>query len=234
MPGGPAFGGRWAIGVFLQGVQHSSRGVLLAVVFLGLSGLTGALALGESRALGFGARGGVVPGLALSLAGDRAVLAGCLRAASSASGRLLVPPDRAALLTPCLARAETIATSAPDSFGWAVLAYLRRQTGDTAGFNTAMLRSYQSGANEGWVAALRLRLAETNWLLLTAEARRLHRQDLVLLLQSPQARGALARRYLVSPGFRARVSAALAAVPIQKQQEFLSILRNATRGGDAA
>ncbi|MCF6272413.1 MAG: hypothetical protein L3J37_04360 [Rhodobacteraceae bacterium] len=203
---------------------------LLAMAFLGFSALAGGLLLREVRVAQFWAGGGAVPVVALSLEADFLLLNGCLRQLGSVEGRLLAKPARATLLGDCLARAEVISQSAgKEGFGWAVLAYLRRESGDRIGYEAALRHSYIVASNESWISALRLRLVSEEGGQLSGVVRQGYIADLVLLMQSLRMRLMVVRRYVALESFRAVVAEALPALPEERQREFLSLLRQEVR-----
>ena len=206
-------------------------------MFFGLAALSVWLLAGEWRAAGFSAKAdismlnhGELPSLALSTSSDTALLDGCLTAVSSVEGRLLPWARRGNLLAQCLQISKAItASSRYDAYGWFAQAYFARETGDFDGMNAALERSYQTGPNEQWLAALRVRLAEQNFGYLDGSAKLGHGADLALMVQSPSGGEAIALRYIRDANFRERIKTLVEVLPERQQQAFISTLRGITR-----
>ena len=211
---------------------------LIAAVFLSLSVLSGWLMLGEWRATTFFTKAdvttlarGEAPGPRLSASTDAMVLDGCLEAVSSVDGRVLPSQPRVQLVTHCLRISEWITSSSPkDAYGWFSRAYFSLELGKLAAFNEALVQAYETGPNEQWIADLRVQVAEQNLDKLEAAARRGHKADLSLMVQSPRGAEAIVGRYIRDAGFRGRIAEVVEDLPARQQQVFVSTLRAAVRG----
>jgi len=166
------------------------------------------------------------PRLAVSHASHQNWLDGCLRAVTSIKGRLLYGESRTLLLENCESVAGTITNMSPkNAYAWYFLAYLALQNEDEIGFNAALLRSYEFGPTEQWIAELRVPLAERGLPLLNPQALEGHQMDLGLLVQSRRGVGSIARRYVRDPEFRARITDVVETLPQPAQHQFLRTLK---------
>ncbi len=153
-------------------------------------------------------------------------LDGCLRAVTSIKGRLLYGENRARLLENCGRVADTITNASPgNAYAWYFQAYLALQKEAVADFNTALIKSYEFGPTEQWVAELRVPLAERGLSSLNTQALEGHEKDLGLLVQSRRGIGSIARRYVRDTAFRARITDVVETLPQPAQQQFLRTLK---------
>lgn len=165
--------------------------------------------------------------LALSHRANQYWINGCLRAITSIEGRLLYGENRTDLLASCGEVASDITTSSPrNSYAWFLQAYLAHQNGAEETFNTALLKSYEHGPTEQWVAELRVPLAERGHALLNTETRLGHQKDLALLVESRRGIGSIARRYVRDQDFRDRITYVVETMPQSAQQRFLGTLKH--------
>lgn len=164
--------------------------------------------------------------LAVSHASHQHWLDGCLRTVTSIQGRLLYGESRTQLLENCDRVAAAITVMSPNNaYAWYFQAYLALQNEDENVFNFALLRSYEFGPTEQWIAELRVPLAERGLSSLNAQALGGHQKDLGLLVQSRRGIGSIARRYVRDQGFRARITDVVEALPQPTQQQFLRTLK---------
>lgn len=120
-----------------------------------------------------------------------------------------------------------LARSPANSFAWLVKAATAIGQGNVTEFNDALLRSYLTGPNEGWIASLRLRMAEAHIDELTGEARDRHDLDLALVASDALLAAPLARQYLTSGPLRGRMKEVLETMPPADQQQFLRAVQTA-------
>ena len=166
------------------------------------------------------------PRLALSHASNQNWLDGCLRAVTSIEGRLLYGESHTRLLENCKRVADAITTASPNNaYAWYFQAYLALQNEVENDFNDALLKSYEFGPTEQWIAELRVPLAERGLASLSALALEGHQKDLGLLVQSRRGIGSIARRYVRDPVFRARITDVVETLPQPAQQQFLRTLK---------
>ena len=164
--------------------------------------------------------------LAPSHAANQNWLDGCLRAVTSIEGRLLYGESRTRLLENCKRIAEEITNASPnDAYAWYFQAYLALQNKADNDFNAALLKSYEFGPTEQWIAELRVPLAERGLASLSAQASEGHQKDLGLLVQSRRGIGSIARRYVRDASFRARITDVVETLPQPAQQRFLRTLK---------
>jgi hypothetical protein len=164
--------------------------------------------------------------LALSQRSNQYWLNGCLRAVTSIEGRLLYGENRTRLQESCNGIVDTITKASPNNaYAWYFQAYLAHQYGSDSEFNAALLKSYESGPTEQWIAELRVPLAERRLASLNEQALKGHQNDLGLLVQSRRGIGSIARRYVRDSDFRARITDVVETLPQTAQQHFLRILK---------
>jgi len=164
--------------------------------------------------------------LALSARSDLNIARSCLASMSSIDGRLgslIAPQDPIQNCNMLITKITQ--SSSNDSFAWAVLAFASFQLPDTAPFNAALWRSYQTAPNSAWLASIRARLAKDAAPILTEQNQANFDADLALLLAYPNRIAQLGNWYLNSPEFRLKFSAILAQQPRAEMQNFLLYLR---------
>ena len=164
--------------------------------------------------------------LAASHASNQDWLDGCLRAVTSIKGRLLYGESRVQLLENCTRVAGEITdASRSNAYAWYFQAYMALQNEADSDFNAALVKSYQYGPTEQWIAELRVPLAERGLASLNPQAQEGHQNDLGLLVQSRRGIGSIARRYVRDPGFRTRLTDVVETLPQPAQQQFLRALK---------
>ncbi|MBJ3783122.1 hypothetical protein [Devosia sediminis] len=163
---------------------------------------------------------------------QQSVLKNCERAllaTRSLEVRYLPTQTQEALVPHCRQTAETAAARFPtDSYAWSVSALAAAHMQDWPGMNDALIRSQLTGPHEGWIAELRVAVAQDNFAQLEAEALEAADADLRLLLASESGIGTLAQRYVDEPDFRARVEAQVETQPAQIQRRFINEVRKRT------
>ena len=138
----------------------------------------------------------------------------------------LQPVEREQLVISCGQMADAILAKSPtDSFAWLVRAAAHAAQDDNPGFNVALRNSQLSGPNEGWLANMRVQVAEANLTALTEETLIGHEHDMQVAatVYSPT----LARRYVSDEDFRIRMTKVLETMQPQDQRRFLAAIRAA-------
>jgi hypothetical protein len=165
----------------------------------------------------------------LSIASERLVLDGCVRAISSVYGRLQSAVRKAEVNRNCLRAADTAAqANRSSSYAWYVGALTSAQLGDITGMNERLLRSQQTGPAEQWIAELRVPLAEDHFNDLSPEARVNHDRDLRMLVASARGISSIAARYVNEAAFRERITAIVETMPEADQRRFVSRVDSAS------
>lgn len=171
---------------------------------------------------------------ALSPLSERLLLDACQEALRGLYGRLRPTKARTAVATHCLGAADAIAGRAP---GHAYAAYVAARAaaalGDRAGAEARLLRSHIAGPMEQWVAELRVDLVEPGYAAAGEALRRRHADDLALLVRSRRGIAAVSHRYVADPGFRARITDIVEALPEEDQARFVATVRRAAAAGSA-
>ena len=142
--------------------------LVLAGAFGALSVYAATLAQREYTAYRAGTTWGVAEfqafsggALAPSHSANQNWLDGCLRVVTSTKGRLLYGENRTRLLASCNYIVAAITKATPNNaYAWYFQAYLALQVGADSEFNAALLKSYEFGPTEQWIAELRVPLAE--------------------------------------------------------------------------
>ncbi|MGV8955669.1 MAG: hypothetical protein ACOH2M_31540 [Cypionkella sp.] len=118
-----------------------------------------------------------------------------------------------------------VARSPADSLAWFIRAAAATAMNDSELFNTALSRSQLAGPHEGWIAVMRVELAEHNFAQLDSHALAQHSLDLQLVAASNRYRWGTARRFVRDADFRERMTEELETVDPTVQRSFLSAVR---------
>ncbi|MEQ1771108.1 MAG: hypothetical protein ABL879_14840 [Devosia sp.] len=170
--------------------------------------------------------GDLRPGLSHRSA--QAVLSDCVGVLGSFYFLTRPTPQRHALANTCAALASTAAAAMPAfSYAWYVLAATADIVGDVPQVNAGLLASQGTGANEQWIAELRVDVADDRFAELSPAVLAGHEQDLRLLVTSHRGVEKIARRYVDEPGFRERITRIVETLPPEAQRLFLSYLQQA-------
>jgi len=156
------------------------------------------------------------------------VLNDCFTAITSSYGLAQPSGRRNQMLSQCRQIAEDITARAPSySFAWLIDAMSAVELHDIGGFNDALDKSYLMGANEEWIAALRVDVGERQFDNLEPAARTHHERDLQLLAQSSRGIARLADRYALYPDFRERITPVIESLSPLGQRMFLNAVSSA-------
>lgn len=151
-----------------------------------------------------------------------------LRSSLSLEMKYLPVDKRDDLPKICADMASNIVNSNPaDSFAWFVGAAAAAARSDDAKLNADLARSWLTGPNEGWLASMRLEMAENNLAKLDDNNLALHRQDMRLVAGTYIYMSAVARRFVLDDDFRQRMTAELKTMTATDQAHFLSAVRAA-------
>lgn len=132
------------------------------------------------------------------------------------------------LASRCLDIANAVTAKSPvNSFAWMIAASASAQMKDWPAFNDSLGASAATGPYEGWVARLRIGLAEDNYDRLSTAMKTSHDHDLALLVSSWKAVPAIASRYVRDEAFRERMAAVLKSAPPADQKRFISSVNSA-------
>lgn len=168
--------------------------------------------------------------LAFSTASDTQLTDTCLRVVTSALGRVLPTASRQKMTENCtLLITYILASSKNNSYAWFLRAYLKNGANNQTDFNAALIKSYQTGPNEQWIAELRVLLAENAFGQLSEKAKAGHFLDLALLVQSRRGIRSIARRYVKDPDFRDRITDVVETLTDAAQRRFVSNLQREVR-----
>jgi len=163
-----------------------------------------------------------------SILAKRLVLDACVEATNGVYGIMQAAADRTEMLEHCRDEADRIAAEVPAyAYAHYVGALAAARLGDTEGFNSRILRSQVTGANEQWVAEQRVALVEGQFDIATLEVLARHDADLRLLVASNRGIDSISRRYVERPDFRERITAIVETMPPEDQSRFLSRVRRA-------
>jgi hypothetical protein len=172
--------------------------------------------------------GELVPGLSSQT--QQIYAEACLAVTPRLDARLLPAVEGARLNDACLVRIGELARRSPvNSFLWSARARLAFDAQDAAALNESLVLSGATAANEYWLVARRFALAERATSLLDAAALQQNDADMAMLGQTGPGSRLLAARYVLSPASRARITAAVEALPATYQQWFLGSVREFTR-----
>jgi hypothetical protein len=161
----------------------------------------------------------------LSILSQQQYLFDCRTAMTSIAGRTQPSNIRQALLGNCRNASDEIVTKSPSfSIAWLTGAIAAAEAEDWQGFNERLLRSQITGANEQWIAEVRVALAEDHFTQLSDDVLAWHQLDLKMLLGSERGTHSMAQRYLSEPQFRNRITAILAGMPAEDQKRFVNRL----------
>ncbi len=207
------------------------------MVGIGLLGLAGSCLYRESAPYGvlggddvskWGALRNVVPETGLSIVANQFVLDQCLAASTSLFGRTRASTDRASVLDHCMTAAKQSSNEMPaSSYAWLIYGLTAGQLGRAAEFNDGIQRSWETGANEQWLAELRVGQTEENFSVAIEPTKAVERHDLAMLVVSQRGIASIAKRYVSDPGFRDRVVAIVETLPTPDQQRFVSAVKQA-------
>lgn len=151
-----------------------------------------------------------------------------LRSSVSLEIQYLSPDQRERLPKTCAQMARNIVARSPaDSFAWFVSAAAAAAMSDPLALNADLERSQVTGPNEGWLASMRLELAENNLASLNASTLATHQQDMRIVAATGGYISSVARRFVLDEDFRQRMSAALENMTAKDQARFLSAVRAA-------
>ena len=154
--------------------------------------------------------------------------ANVLKAPNALAMRYLDEGTKSAIAPTCLSLARAVTTNAPAaSFAWYVEALALSWTSNFAEMNDALRRSQLTGANEQWIAELRVALAEAHLDQLQPAVLQAHESDLSMLVLSARGIASIASRYTTDTAFRHRIVAIVETLSPQSQQDFLNHVRSA-------
>jgi hypothetical protein len=161
-----------------------------------------------------------------SAVGRRVVLDTCLWATTSVYGRLSAPDQRQSMLATCEQfAADTLEHYPTHSFAAYIAALDAAALSDQQAFVSYLSRSQDLGQNEGWIAELRVPLAEDHLDWLDQHAREGHDGDLAMLAQTHRGIALVAGLYLRGGETRDRITAIIASLPTEAQQLFVAAVR---------
>lgn len=162
-----------------------------------------------------------------SLLAKRLVLDACVEAIGGLYGRMQTTEARSEVMWHCRTEADSIALEAP-SYAYAhyVGAVAAAGLGDMAGLNARLLSAQITGANEQWVAELRVGLAEQHLSQLTPDVATRHAADLRLLAGSARGVASISYRYVTQPDFRDRITAIVETLSEAEQERFVAVVRH--------
>jgi hypothetical protein len=156
----------------------------------------------------------------------RVVLDTCLWATTSVFGRLAAVDQRQSVLAGCESyAADTLRDYPTHSFAAYIAALEAATLADQAHFVSYLSRSQDLGPNEGWIAELRVPLAEDHLDWLDQHAREGHDRDLGVLVQTQHGVALVARLYLRDDQSRNRIAAIVEGLPEAAQRRFVSAVR---------
>ncbi len=142
---------------------------------------------------------------------------------------LLYAPARA-VVEKCFDRAgQVVARTPSDSFAWFVKAVAASRLIQNDAFNEALQYSQKTAPNEQWIARERFALTEFFLPRVSAETIKSHENDLALLVSSYRGVKLIARRYVVNPEFRARITAVVENLSPEDQRRFVLNIKQAMR-----
>lgn len=143
--------------------------------------------------------------------------------------QLLYAPARN-VVEKCFDRATQVVSRTPsDSFAWFVKAVASSRLIRTEAFNEALQNSQKTAPNEQWIARERFAITEFYLPRASAETMATHETDLALLVKSYRGVKLIARRYVSTPDFRARITAIVEKLPPSEQRRFVSNIKAAMR-----
>ena len=149
-----------------------------------------------------------------------------LRSAHALEMQYLAADDQRRLPAICADMASRIVAQGPaDSFAWYIRAAAAAALDDSATFNTALNRSQLTGPHEGWIADMRVGLAENNLTRLDSQAMAQHNLDLQLVASTNRYRWRTVGRFVRDAAFRERMTAQLDALEPTAQRRFLASVR---------
>lgn len=170
------------------------------------------------------------PSLGFSHAADYAVTDACLQTTQSVETLFLPSKARLQLVQACQNLILGIVeTSAQNAYAWFALAYFAQEQSQTGEVNRTLLRSYDTGPYEQWIAEQRVPVAEAALPALSDAAKAGHLQDLAMLVQSHRGIRAIAQRYVQNEGFRDRITNVVEKLSTDDQKRFLRILQHEVR-----
>lgn len=145
---------------------------------------------------------------------------------TSVEGRLLPTPRRASVLKSCRAQTNRITQLAPtNSLAWFTRSLTASIEGDLNELNHSLAMSRRTGANEQWIAELRVGLAEEQFNVLTRQNLDGHQRDLELLVRSQRGIKTIARRYLTNDNFKRRIISLVEKMDKESQHRFVGRIR---------
>lgn len=158
----------------------------------------------------------------------RSVLDDCYRSLDSIAARASPPAAWQHLLQRCEDLAVGMTAAGPaNSYAWLVGAVVAAEKGEVDELNRKLLASQATAPSEGWLAQLRVRLAEEHLQSLDEAAQTAHRSDLELLVFSNRGLPDLVSRYLEDPAFRSRMTRIVEDMPAAAQSRFIAAVRRA-------
>ena len=169
----------------------------------------------------------------LTIATQRLSLLDCELALRSKSAleALYLSDDEAARIAPiCQEVALSILDGSPSNgLAWLVRGAAAAHMGDTDGLKIGYARSVLVAPNEGWLVALRLRVAERNGELFGPNLQEFETRDLAFASGNPRYSVQVARRFVSDEAFRKRMTAILEIMPPERQRSFFSVVSNVLR-----
>ena len=103
--------------------------------------------------------------------------------------------------------------------------------GDKDGFNHRIRAAQITGANEQWVAELRVGLVEDHLADVTADVAAHHEADLRLLAGSSRGVASISSRYVRQPDFRDRITTIVETMSEAEQERFVALVRYLSGAG---
>lgn len=160
----------------------------------------------------------------LSTASQLGFLFECRRAMTSIVGRAQPSSLRDEVSRSCLNSALEMTTRSPTfSVAWLTAAVAAVQLRDWPAFERSIEKSYITGANEQWVAELRVDLVSDHRDRLDEALLSAHRADLILLLSHDRGRQFLADRYVALTAFRDEIDTILPSLDESVSRRFLNL-----------
>ena len=167
-----------------------------------------------------------------SLLAKRLVLDACVEAIGGVYGLMQPAGGRTAVFQHCRDEADGIAREVPAyAYAHYVGALAAAGLGDKDGFNHRIRAAQITGANEQWVAELRVGLVEDHLADVTADVAAHHEADLRLLAGSSRGVASISSRYVRQPDFRDRITTIVETMSEAEQERFVALVRQAANRG---
>lgn len=168
------------------------------------------------------------PDIPPSIRSQYAILSSCDGLIGSVLVLTRPPAEQDSFLQACAAWAAAILRVSPaNAFAAAVAAESWGGLKNGARFNEDLILAQRMAPNEGWLAALRVAIAERYIEMANATVLDAESADIALLASSYKGVEAIARRFVTTPAFRDRVTSAVETLPPDVQRRFLQSIRRA-------